>query len=231
MGCIFFSLNLSKPVTVVEMRKIEDQGTSLGISKLVMMENAGAAIANYLNERLSSEKGSHRTKEVVVVGGTGNNGGDVFVAARHLAYWPYFQVTAVLIGTEKQIHTEEALTNWKILTRISKIKRILVDKEAKLVVLGKELSKANVVVAGIFGTGFRGRPKGLQLGVIKQINAIKRPLKVSADLPSGMEADTGNSTCCVRSDVTVTMHAPKRGLLLSESNAGKIIVANIGIPI
>jgi hydroxyethylthiazole kinase-like uncharacterized protein yjeF len=213
------------------MSAIEDKGQKLGLTKLIMMENAGNSVANYIHNSLPKQIGNHLVK-IVAIAGTGNNGGDVLVAARHLAYWPAYAISVVLIGSENDIHAEEAKINWKILSQIPKIKKLIIDNEKKLGLLDKEISDARALIIGIFGTGFKGTPRDLQLGSIMRINRVKKPLKISVDIPSGMEADSGISYHSIKSDVTVTMHAPKIGMLkpAARKKTGKIIEANIGLP-
>jgi hydroxyethylthiazole kinase-like uncharacterized protein yjeF len=213
------------------MRELEEKGQELGITKLLMMENAGSSIANYVH-RILARKKNNRDFKIVGICGTGNNGGDVSAAIRHLAYWPNFALSVVLVGAEKDIHAQEARINWEILSRVPKIRKVVIENESNLDILDKEISNADALIIGIFGTGFKGSPRNLQLKVIKMINRARRPLKVSADIPSGMEADSGISEYAVKSNVTVTMHAPKKGMLTKagRGKAGKIIEANLGLP-
>lgn len=221
---------LRTPVSASEMRAIEDEGQKLGISKLIMMENAGNSIANYVHNLF----GRHRNSlvKIVAIAGTGNNGGDVFVAARHLSYWPIYTLSVVLVGSENDIHAEEAKINWRILSQIPKIKKLVIDTQTKLDLFDKEIPNSIALIIGIFGTGFKGTPRDLQLGAIMGINRVKKPLKISVDIPSGMEADSGISNHAVKSDVTITMYAPKKGMLTpnGRKKAGKIVEANIGLP-
>jgi len=223
----FGSVNESRAITSEEMRAKENRGVAIGISRLSMMEIAGGAIARFVADRFSGKT------NVLLVAGTGNNGGDAFVAARHLLYWENFEVTLALIGKEADIHKSEALTNWKILKKIPKADKMEIDSMEKSALFGKALVESQVVVSAIFGTGFRGKPKELQSSVIKMINDSKTT-KISVDIPSGMEADSGNYEIAVLSDYTITMDSPKIGMLANDKSrkvCGKIIVANIGVPL
>jgi hydroxyethylthiazole kinase-like uncharacterized protein yjeF len=223
------------PVTTAEMKKIEEEGVRIGVSKTSMMENAGSQIARFIFENskyFARENGSKL--RVLFVAGTGNNGGDAFVAARHLAYWKEeFDLTLVLVGNEADIKASEAGTNFRILAKIPSIKLGQVSSEADVGSVIKLLNETEVVVIGIFGTGFRGDPRSLQRTIIESINNTLDAKKISIDIPSGLEADTGSSKLAVRSDFTITMHAPKVGLLTNEKArdlCGKILIANIGVP-
>ena len=225
MNCGLLTLGERVPIDVEQMRQRENEGVEMGISRLVMMENAGCAIASFLANKF-------KAANVLIVAGTGNNGGDAFVAARHLSYWSKFRVVVALIGNESSIHMYEALTNWKIMKEIGKISRAEIASNDDLALLEDYLKRADVVVSAIFGTGFKGKPRSLQEAVISRVNS-SGITTISVDLPSGMEADTGNYDIAVSSNYTVTMDSPKKGMLASKKaleTCGEILVANIGVP-
>ncbi len=188
------------------------------------MENAGSAVARFIAD--SFEEGN-----VLLVAGTGNNGGDAFVAARHLAYWENFNITLALIGKESGIQALEALTNWNILRRIPEVRKVEIDSLEKMTALKDLVEECQVIVSAIFGTGFKGKPRELQASAIKAINGSKATI-ISVDLPSGMEADSGSYEITVLSDYTITMDSPKVGMFANDKSrkaCGKILVANIGV--
>ena len=89
----------------------------------------------------------------------------------------------------------------------------------------------DVVVDALFGTGFRGEPRAEAGALIDRMNAIERPV-VSVDLPSGVDASTGEvAGAVVHADLTVTFHAPKVGLAIAPGrfHAGRVVVADIGL--
>jgi len=222
-------------ISTATMKEIEDDGERLGISKNLMMENAGRSIANFIfqNSDQFNPNGTERTN-VLLAGGTGNNGGDVFVAARHLAYWnDSFQVSVALIGSEADLKGEGTKSNFNILKESYTVEVSEINSEAMLALFGDHLNQAHVVVVGIFGTGFRGEIHGLQKQAIEMINERRTAIKISVDVPSGLEADSGFASTAVRSDYTITMYAPKVGMFKTENSkhfCGRILVANIGIP-
>jgi NAD(P)H-hydrate epimerase len=233
--------NLKQPLTPQALKRLEDKGESIGISRLMMMENAGSAVASVaLKELLKKSSLSRRVEEggklkIVCIAGTGNNGGDVFAAARHLAYWQkVLQITLFLVGDPEKIKAPEAKTNWEILAQIPAIKIIPIRSSSELLTLRQALRNANTVIVGIFGTGFHGEPEGIHKDVIETINETESlTTKISVDIPSGLNAKTGKGIHVVKSDITVTMHAPKVGMLKDRTSlrqCGKIIVANIGLP-
>ncbi|HZW57811.1 MAG TPA: NAD(P)H-hydrate epimerase [Nitrososphaerales archaeon] len=220
-----------KPISASAMRRVEDKGTSLGISKIMMMENAANSIAHAV---LDIAKPSAKRKRILLIAGTGNNGGDVFAAARHLAYYRgKFALDVIVVGDPAHIKSDEALTNFNIIKRIPSISINYIDSISKLHLLRRKLEQSQVAVVGVFGTGFHDEPRELQRRVIELINSVHRTKKISVDLPSGMEADSGRCDFAVRSDMTVTMHRPKKGMLansIAKKVCGRLIIANIGLP-
>jgi len=232
---------------VEEMKRIEEGAVELGISKLMMMENAGSAISDYVvslyqdadaghSEDSLNDGRKHRNKlRILVVAGTGNNGGDCFVAARHLAYYSdYFEVRVILIGETDKIRSYEAAENFRILSKIPGISVKSIPTSEGMADLQGALRQTDVVIVGLFGTGFRGRVDPFHEMVIETINSAGVHHVVSVDVPSGLDARTGDGTTIVRSTATVTMYAPKTGMLGNDrarDACGRIITANIGVPL
>jgi hydroxyethylthiazole kinase-like uncharacterized protein yjeF len=95
----------------------------------------------------------------------------------------------------------------------------------------EELDGADVVIDALFGTGFHGAPRDDAAQTIERINTAPAPI-VAVDLPSGVDGSTGEiAGAAVAADVTVTMHAPKVGLVVAPGrfHAGEVEVADIGI--
>ncbi|MDD5736056.1 MAG: NAD(P)H-hydrate epimerase, partial [Methanothrix soehngenii] len=133
-----------------EMQALDANCLYFGLLPLQLMENAGAAIAR---EVVASSPG----KRVAIVAGRGNNGGDAFVAARHLSG---YNATVYLLGRSRDISTEEARRNWKILERLHLDLREIKDAEDLM------LDECDLIVDAIFGTGVRGRVSGLEAEAI-----------------------------------------------------------------
>src|SRR5208283_5132066 len=152
------------------------------------------------------------------------------------SYWRTRRIAIelFLVGTEENIRTEEALVNWNILKKQEEGIRIhVIDTERKIRFLKEKLHEVDLMVVGIFGTGFHGEPQSIQRSSIEVVNKNRRAKVLSIDIPSGMEADTGDAKVAVKSDVTLTMHAPKIGMVMDEKSrkmCGRIILANIGLP-
>jgi len=213
------------PITPDEMRATEERAERLGVPRLLLMENAGKAVADYLSAKIGAAG-----RKMVVVAGTGNNGGDGFVAARHMAAYGAL-VKVFLVGTDENIRTPEASLNWNILREMKKsVELIRLSDESFMEKLRQALSKADIVVDAIFGTGIKGKLKEPYASVIEAINN-SRAFKIAVDVPSGLDPLTGE-VCgrAVKADATVTFHRVKKGLFAGEDLVGELVVANIGVP-
>jgi NAD(P)H-hydrate epimerase len=194
-----------KIISSEEMAALDANCRYFGLLPLQLMENAGAALARAVAARA-------RGRRIAFVAGRGNNGGDAFVAARHLSD---FDVTVYLLGRAGEIATEEAKRNWEILERLGYDLREIKSISAED---GFDLAKSDLIVDAIFGTGMRGIAKGLEAAAIDAINSSGKPV-ICVDVPSGMGTDK-----TVMADATVTFHRQKPGM------PGNVIVAEIGIP-
>ena len=194
-------------ITSLEMKNLED---SSGISKLILMENAGKGIAQALKEKFDI-----KNKNILVVCYHGNNGGDGFVAARHLC--DDAEVDVLFLGDEAKLKNE-ALINFKKIENNGKIQ--LLDLEAV------DFSDYDIILDAIFGTGIQGEIKDPLATLIKKLNTAKA-YKISIDIPSGINPDTGEkANVFFEPDLLVTMHGIKKGL---ESFKDKTVVVDIGI--
>jgi len=216
---------LESAITPEEMKAIEERADRLGISRLLLMENAGKAVADYIAAKFEIVG-----KKVVVVAGTGNNGGDGFVAARHMAAYGAI-VTVFLVGNDEDIKTVEAYRNWKVLREMKhSVGLVRLSDPHSMDRLSKDLSEADVVVDAIFGTGIKGELREPHASVIEAINE-GGGVKVAVDVPSGLDPLTGEACGrVVTADVTVTFHRAKKGLLINSKHIGELVIANIGIP-
>src|SRR5713226_3447460 len=132
------------------MMKEEAHAASLGIGVGKLMENAGAEVAREVERRYGPLFG----KRVLVVAGSGNNGGDGFVAARYLAARGS-KVKVMLLSSPESIRTKEAETNWKRLGETAVQTQVALDA-SELSRLAGEFERAEIVIDAIFGTGIRG---------------------------------------------------------------------------
>lgn len=209
-----------------DMAILDENCEYFGLRRSLLMENAGRAIMGALKGKV----GSLANKSIVVVAGTGNNGGDGFVAARHAAV-EAGEVSVILLGRSEDIRTEESKANWKILERMfTKVRLYIASDPSSFDELRELVQSADVVIDAIFGTGMRGRIREPYSTGIDAINSSKG-FKVAVDIPSGIDPKTGEILDkAVKADITVTFHKKKTGLWKRADHAGEITVAKIGIP-
>ncbi len=226
-----------EPITSRQMYKIEDNGEKvLGMKKLLMMENAGSRIADFLINSFKEDLGK---KRIISICGLGNNGGDAIVAARHLSAFLSSRFPAkstglvlVLVGNPDQIKTEESRINWKTVEKISSIKKICFNAHNINDILA-EIENSDIIIDGLFGTGINGAIKEPFSKIIDTINQQKpKSFIFSVDIPSGLNPDTGEIyDKSVIADSTITFHRIKIGLLENIGYSGEIHPVKIGIPI
>ncbi len=191
----------------------------LGVSTLQLMENAGRSVADEISARFGA--GS----SVVIYGGTGRNGGDGMVAARHLA-GRGFNVSYKLVGSEDAISDPTALHNWRALKSMSTTVKIDEYRDSSSL----SESDSEIVVDALLGTGVKGKLRQPILRAVEVINKSSG-YKVAVDVPTGIDSDTGEVLGeAVRANLTVTLHAMKKGFSKAKEFYGEIRVADIGIP-
>jgi len=213
---------LSQPrayATSRDMRMLEINSEYLGVLPLQLMENAGKAVADEIASRF--KPGS----QIAFFCGTGRNGGDGMVAARHLAA-KGFKVKFILVGREADISDEIVIRNWKTVREMDWTIDISVLSDSSLI---QPLS-ANVLVDALLGTGAKGKLRQPVLQAARALNDSEG-FCVAVDVPSGVDADTGDVLGeAVRADLTVTFHRMKSELEKARDYCGEIKVAEIGIP-
>ena len=209
-------------VTAQQMRELDRRAAAEGgVPSLLLMENAGRGVFNVACGMLGSTGG----KRVAVIAGKGNNGGDGYVAAGHLAN-AGMDVRVYLIGDPAEIKGDAA-TNLENVRR-GRIPLTVVAKREDIPCL----REYDLIVDALLGTGIRGEVVGLATKAIAAINSAECPV-LAVDVPSGIDADTGGICgVCVKADTTVTFALPKLGLLLypAAEFVGELTVVEIGIP-
>lgn len=210
-----------KILTAAQMREVDRLTIERGIPGLVLMENAGGRVVDFLRETFAPLR-QHR---VVVVCGKGNNGGDGFVVARHLFIRQLCAALHVVETSDPAELAGDAAANRKMLD---------VCGCPVLHEFPGEAALATIVVDAVLGTGLSGAARGPSLEAIRAINT-RFPLakKVSVDIPSGLPTDGAHATGeFVRADYTVTFTAPKPAQCLSPvyENVGALHVVPIGSP-
>jgi len=208
-------------LTLDEMLAIEENAVELKVSRRLMMENAGASIANYL-------KTHNLIGKVTILAGTGNKAGDGFVAARHIVSLGG-KAIVILSEKEENIKTKEAKANFEILKYLDSSVKIysaldLNDEEIKNII-----GDSKVIIDALIGTGIRGKLKENIARLVRLFNS-SNSFKLSIDVPTGIDPTTGNNFGeYAKPNVVITMHRIKKGLLKYEKEF-EIIEANIGIP-
>lgn len=199
-----------------------------GIPRILLMENAGKSIADFVIDKTTYD-------EVVIFAGSGGNGGDGFVAARHLLSKKCI-VKVILLAPPSKIKSPDALTNWKIIERLSKLDNPIDTLELYIVTEPEDLDhiklfKDSIIIDAILGTGVKGELREPIRSAIEKINKSKSYV-VSVDIPSGLDPLTGDLTeDSIKPNTTITFHGIKKGLNLAKPNdVGTIRVADIGIP-
>ncbi|MFQ5773236.1 MAG: NAD(P)H-hydrate dehydratase [Kiloniellaceae bacterium] len=203
-------------LTVAEMSRADAAAVSAGVPGIELMENAGRAVAEAVRAR-------HRPCSVLVLCGPGNNGGDGFVTARHLAEagWP---VRLALLGAREALRGEAAHHAGLWPGTVEPL-----DRDA----IPRLIDGAGLVVDGLFGAGLTRPLGGAARAAVETVNAARLPA-VAVDVPSGLSGDTGAvvGDTALRASLCVTFFRKKPGHLLLPGRGlcGEVVVADIGIP-
>jgi NAD(P)H-hydrate epimerase len=198
-------------ITASEMAVVDANAAALGVPRKQLMESSGNAVARVVREL--AEPGA----SVTVVCGRGNNGGDGMVAARFLKG---YDVSVRLLGRAETVSTRIARENWAALEEAEMDAREVRDS-ADL-----DLDSPDLVVDAMLGTGVAGALREPERTAARAMNDLDATV-LSVDVPSGVDADTGESDEAVAADHVVTFHDGKPGLV--ELDAA-VTVADIGIP-
>jgi hydroxyethylthiazole kinase-like uncharacterized protein yjeF len=211
--------NTKNSITSREMRALELNAEYFGVSRLQLMENAGRNVALEIASRFKPDK------SVAIFCGLGGNGGDGFVAARHLSSMG-FNVKIILAGKAKHIFHKEALENWKALQFLKESIPVHEVYDSSLI---PEVT-AEIVVDALLGTGTKGKLRPPILQLIEKINTMDA-FRVAVDVPTGVEADTGEVLGkAVKANLTITFYKTKKGLENAKDYVGDLVVKDIGLP-
>ena len=209
-------------ITNDDMTIAELNSEFLGVTHFQMMEAAGANIAREIESRIL--QGKTRLK-IHVIAGPGKNGGDGFAAARHLASRGY-KVRVTLIGRLNDVREPSAKQELTPLLEMeNSIEFESLPDSSQLRPL-----QTDVILDAILGTGVNGDLQQPLLGAVRIVNRSKG-FKVALDLPSGLDADTGQAHGeAVKADLTLSLHKVKLGLIKGKQYSGEIVAVPIGIP-
>ncbi len=212
-----------------DMFILDENSAQLGVDKRTLMENAGNAIARFINDAF----GPASRRNVVIFCGLGNNGGDGFVAARHLAGFGHV-VHVVVAGDPRHIATPEASANWTALENCPwSIRRTVIHDSTAVRDLPNPGDDA-IIVDALLGSGIKGAVRQPVAACIDHMNTLREGFNVpviAVDVPSGMNMDDGSvASVFNRATHTITFHLPKVGFTSKDGITGKVHIEPIGIP-
>lgn len=213
-------------LTAEDVREIDRRcKEEFGIPTLLLMEAAGRAVATVAAQSTTSNL------PIAVLCGTGNNGGDGFVAARYLINRG-LPVHLYIVGRLDRLPQDSPpFINLTILHRLKVATYHILDG-AEAPNLLRQLERATLIIDALIGVGLSTPLRPLHQAVIEAVNQISRPV-IAVDIPSGLHADTGKPLpIAVKARTTVTFVAPKKGMLTETASdfVGRIVVADIGVP-
>lgn len=206
-----------RTLTAAQMREADRRCIEgIGIPGVVLMNNAGTAVFREIDGG-----------PLGIVCGKGNNGGDGYVVAR-LALLNGWETRVLLVADPAEIAGDAGV----FLRAYQNLGGVVqsVIAETKVTAAIRDLSECAILVDALLGTGVKGEVRGPIRAAIEAWPPVRT---IAVDLPSGLNADTGEVCgCCVKADVTVTFQFAKPGLLAPAAQpfVGRLVVADIGIP-
>ncbi len=200
---------------------------TLGVPGVVLMENAGRSCAELIKEKLADTS----EPKVCIFCGTGNNGGDGYVIARHLLNGG-FNITVVICGDPSKIKGD-AKINLDILEGLNQpIEQLNFKSDNIAAQLKTYAAGADILVDALFGTGLKGQLNDMHKQLIESINDRNCTI-LAVDIPSGLDCDTGEPLgAAIKATYTVTFVAVKKGFAAPDKASqytGEIYVASIGV--
>jgi NAD(P)H-hydrate epimerase len=223
--------DVQRVLSVAEVREYDRRAAQvLGLPGALLMENAGRAAAEEIERALAERSPAERNRRAAILVGPGNNGGDGYVIARHLAC-SGFEVELYSSATSASLRGDAALFRG-VADRLGLSTREVVTPHQIERERGR-WAAAGVLVDALLGTGFGGELRASLATLLRAANATQGPLKVAVDVPSGLDADSGAAAPdAFRADLTVTFVAAKPGLLCGAGPglSGRVVVRGIGAP-
>ncbi len=189
-----------------------------GIPSMSLMENAGLAIAKRILELYPE------IKHCTIACGPGNNGGDGLVIARWLVDMDV-DVTIILLPHPR------LSTEMKAQLQICReLDLYILDFDEDSLIVDDAFYETDLIVDALFGSGFKGEISGTAADLLTMIEDSPAPV-LSVDIPSGLDADTGNSSKCVKADHTIALETLKPGYFMNLGPVvcGQLSVAPVGL--
>lgn len=215
-----------KVLTAAQMREVDQQTIEgIGLPGIVLMENAGRGVAETILQKFPAKQFA----SALVLAGKGNNGGDGYVAARHLLDRGWRVQTLVL--AERSAIAGDAAIALRALENCGGEVCFVADAR-QLAARLAAIEPPAVLVDALFGTGLTRPADGHSLAAIEWLNRHESPV-VAIDIPSGVDASTGRVLgVAVAAELTVTFAFPKVGQLTypGAGLTGELVVVEIGVP-
>jgi len=196
-----------------EIKVLDKNSEFYGVPAFRLMENAGKGVADFIKNELKP-----KNKKILVFCGTGNNGGDGFVAARYLA--KEYEVTVFLTGRKTEIKTDIARKNFN---HLKKTNNTVIHDIGSLKKIDELILENQIIIDSMLGIGIKGELREPYFSIVRKINSSKNKTIISVDIPTGVGTDTA-----VKPGFTITFHDIKNGM--NEKNSGKIRIVDIKIP-
>lgn len=212
-----------KTVSAAEMRDLDRRTIEDGVTGEELMRRAGQGVADLAQDILTSRKGH----SILLIAGTGNNGGDVFAAATLLS-GSDLEVEVWLCGSQSQVKGDAQLHLKKM------VRAGIIPKEVRSENDLIPKHHPGLIVDGLLGTGSKGAPRGFMGRLIEWVNLEAQfAFVLSIDIPSGIDTDSGTAAGqAVRADLTATIGLPKTCLIRPDAipYVGNLEIIDIGIP-
>lgn len=229
-----------------EMRNFDQSTISSGVPALVLMERAGKGVFDCIKQKFKPSNKGKKKPQFLILAGTGNNGGDGLVLARYLKKAGFNLKVVISASTNYSsefISQVEKLTGFKDNLFIWGSASIIAGKKFKSISCETfieqllQLASNDFIIDALLGTGASLPPRG---AICEMLDAVgfaisdnpRKPKIIAIDLPSGMDADTGQiSNNCIKADLTICIELIKRGCYQAPANVncGELATINIGI--
>jgi NAD(P)H-hydrate epimerase len=211
-------------LTAEQMREVDRaMMEEYGIELIQMMENAGRALASLARARFLG--GDPRRKRVVVLAGTGGNGGGALAGARHLHN--YGADVLVVVTDDDEAFAPAPRRQLEILRRMQVP---VTHTETPVQTHPPGAAPPALIVDGIIGYSLQGAPRGAAAELIRWANGAGAPV-LALDTPSGVDSTSGIVfDPAIRATATMTLALPKTGLRAAAAAAGELYLADISVP-